>query len=629
MHDRSGNTDQRARLAAYKVDAEARRRGCLASERGWSWARLGVFVGSVLGWFWLSSGYVVAGTVVLFGACVWRHLRARARRELADRLVLMIAESGQRVGGRVVTVRSGRRPEGSHVDAALDDGEIWTLTAQERDDLDLYGEPVGLFGLLNRTATALGARRLRDRCEHACLSTDRIEARQACVRWLDGEMERRLRVMAGLAILRGRDARLEAFVEAVRGATPLPSPGRTRFLRLWSIVTAVFLCVAVVKVAMGVPGWLGALLIVVMVNAAVSQQMSRDLRQRLGAWRDVAYAVRGLRSSCERAARDLPDETELGLLRRRFADVISPDVLPALTWRLDFTNTGGAVHAMLNIVLFYDLHTAAAILGKAVPHREVILASVSAMAELDALLSVACFGYEQPIVTYPSVTQERGLSIIGGVHPLVSPEKVVGNNLELSAESRVRVITGSNMAGKSTYLRMLGVSTLLAQLGSAVPAVAMRFSPMRLVSDLRIRDELSKEESYFMAEVRQIRRMLLPPSGDVPLLGLIDEPFRGTNSVERIAASVAVVRQLVDSGHFFVVATHEHQLTELADGQVTVNCHFAEHLGRDGAVFDYALQPGPAMMRNALLILEREGFPAAVLERARDWLARDDGSERS
>ena len=119
------------------------------------------------------------------------------------------------------------------------------------------------------------------------------------------------------------------------------------------------------------------------------------------------------------------------------------------------------------------------------------------------------------------------------------------------------IITGSNMAGKSTYLRTAAVNLLLAQMGSAVCASKMRFSPMRLITDLRIRDDLAKSESYFLAEVRQIRRMLTPIPNAAPVFGLIDEPFRGTNSGERIAASLAVTQHALDSTDFFLIATHE------------------------------------------------------------------------
>jgi len=143
------------------------------------------------------------------------------------------------------------------------------------------------------------------------------------------------------------------------------------------------------------------------------------------------------------------------------------------------------------------------------------------------------------------------------------------------------------------------------------------------MTDMRVSDNLADHESYFLAEVRQIRRMVKPDVDDYMLLGLIDEPYRGTNSSEQIAASLAVLDHFIESGHFFLVATHEQQLTDLANKNAAArNFHFQENLGANGMVFDYRLHTGPATTRNALLVLEREGYPQSLLDRARAWIAK-------
>jgi DNA mismatch repair ATPase MutS len=198
----------------------------------------------------------------------------------------------------------------------------------------------------------------------------------------------------------------------------------------------------------------------------------------------------------------------------------------------------------------------------------------------------------------------------------------VPNSVTLTPTTRIWVITGSNMAGKSTFLRMTGINILLAQVGSAVVAREMTWSPLRLMTDLQARDNLARDESYFLAEVRHLRRMVVPAEEDGVLLGLIDEPFRGTNSQDQSAASVAVIRHLLRSDTLVLLATHDRHLTELADGKTIKNYHYREDLSSDGLVFDYHLHDGPARTRNALRVLEREGYPPRVLEDARTWLAQ-------
>jgi DNA mismatch repair ATPase MutS len=183
------------------------------------------------------------------------------------------------------------------------------------------------------------------------------------------------------------------------------------------------------------------------------------------------------------------------------------------------------------------------------------------------------------------------------------------------------VITGPNAAGKSTYLRMIGVNVLLAQIGSAVPARGMALSPVRLLTDVRIRDDLARNESYFLSEVRRLRRMVADIGAGTRLLGLIDEPFRGTNSSERTAAGIALAEHLLASGNLFLLATHEETLAQTAAASDTAeNHHFQEHLTEQGIEFDYLLCPGPAHTRTAIRILEQEQYPPALLERARQLL---------
>ncbi|MBN2131502.1 MAG: hypothetical protein JW741_18525, partial [Sedimentisphaerales bacterium] len=170
----------------------------------------------------------------------------------------------------------------------------------------------------------------------------------------------------------------------------------------------------------------------------------------------------------------------------------------------------------------------------------------------------------------------------------------------------------------------------LAQIGSAVTAREMILSPVRLLTDVRIRDDLAKNESYFLSEVRRLRRMVADAGQDTPLLGLIDEPFRGTNSSERTAAGIALVEHLLTCGNLFLLATHEERLAETAAGSVAAeNYHFQEHLDEAGITFDYLLRPGPAVTRTAIRILAQEQYPPALLERARELMRLEGPSDQT
>lgn len=204
--------------------------------------------------------------------------------------------------------------------------------------------------------------------------------------------------------------------------------------------------------------------------------------------------------------------------------------------------------------------------------------------------------------------------------------------MQLDAGHNLWIITGSNMSGKSTFLRMVGVNLLLAQAGCAAPATHVCFMPMRLVTDLRIRDNLAKGESYFLAEVRQLRRMIVPrpdQAASAPILGLIDEPFRGTNHQEQRAATLAVIEHLVRSDGLFLIATHDRTVAGIVGSAGAQNYHFQEHLRDQELTFDYLLRPGVARTRNALRVLEREGYPPELVSRANAWVDEASGNDGS
>lgn len=625
-------------LRSHQEAAVRERAKLVAAERYWSWARLGAFFAAVLAWWPLGSEplptlVVTIGLIVLFAVMVWRHRIVRGRRELTDRLLMIMAESLSRCGGEVIVIRSSRRPDepvdpGVTLPPVLDDGPRWALSDQEQDDLDFYASPTGLFGLLNRTSTSMGARRLRDMIEHPCSSVAHINARQSAVRRLEEDATGRLRMMAATAVLRGQDPWLERLATAIHGAEPLPWPtGFLTIMRVWSVISAAVTAGALLGVGRGAHGWTYALVALLILNGFIYLRLRRVLNESLGPWKALVRAAAGCLHAARQAAADLPETPELRPLRDCFATAVEPSVLPALRRRVAWAESGGMLHALCNTVFFYDLHVARWILGCVLRHRGELLDGLRALTDLEALHSLACFAYESHSrlpVCYPAVTAEMQLSITAGRHPLIAPDRVVPNDVRLGPAASTWVITGPNMAGKSTLLRMCGVNGLLAQVGTAAIAERMTLAPVRLITDLRVRDSLAKDESYFLAEVRHLRRMVTAADDGNPVLGLIDEPFRGTNSAEQVAASLALVEHLLVSPGFFLVATHEDRLAALAEqSDKAQNHHFHEELEETGIVFDYRLRSGPATERNALRVLQREGYPRRLLERAHDWLQHD------
>jgi hypothetical protein len=618
-------------LRAYRDKRQDDRARFRKLETRWSAIRLITFVAGIAVVILLRHDARIAGLAGVAGAAAFvgvvrQHGTWQGRRSRTEHLLTVLGESLHAGTRRDQPARAWQRPEDSadpsaSLPVALEAGPTWPLTAQEQDDLDLYGPPVGIFGLLNRTSTPLGARRLRDMLDAPGLSGTHIRERQLAVRWLDIHDEQRLSLMAALVPLRSHAERLDTMVRLLHTTPPPWQSWVSGAIRLWSVISGLFVLWALLGIADGQYAWARPLGLLVTTNISILlllRSRLRSLNASVSPWADQRATLDCFLAVARHASTELTDETQLSLLKSRFRKVVTDTRIPSLCGWLGWAGLHGMVRSLLDVLIFLDLHVAEAVLRHVTTDRDILLNGLSAMAELEALCSLACFSAEQSVACYPQPAEKTSLTIQDGRHPLLLTQDAVANDVHLTSDQRTWVITGPNAAGKSTFLRMVGVNVLLAQTGAAVPAAEMTWSPVRLITDVRIRDDLARNESYFLSEVRRLRRLVLDGEKDTPILGLIDEPFRGTNSQERTAAGLALLEHLTDSPNLFLIATHEELLAQAAAHIGSAhNYHFQEYLQDGGVRFDYRLRPGPATTRTALRILEQEGYPKALLERAR------------
>jgi len=235
---------------------------------------------------------------------------------------------------------------------------------------------------------------------------------------------------------------------------------------------------------------------------------------------------------------------------------------------------------------------------------------LAAVGEFEALLSLSAYAFENPQDPWPEWAEEPLFEGEGLGHPLLPTEHCVPNELHLGSELQLYVISGSNMSGKSTLLRTVGLNAVLALAGAPVRARRLRLSPLAVGASLRIVDSLPAGISHFYAEVKRLRSLSELTKGPLPVLLLLDEIFHGTNSHDRRLGASAVLRKLVDAGALALVTTHDLALAELAEGlgSLARNVHFEDQV-RDGRMyFDYRMRPGVAGQGNALRILAAEGL---------------------
>jgi hypothetical protein len=236
--------------------------------------------------------------------------------------------------------------------------------------------------------------------------------------------------------------------------------------------------------------------------------------------------------------------------------------------------------------------------------------------ELETLNSLANFAYLNPGYVFPDLSAGGDrLAARSLGHPLLRPESKVCNDFELNRDQKIVILTGSNMAGKSTFLRTVGLNLALAYAGSPVNASSMRTSLFQLFTCIKVSDSVQDGLSYFYAEVKRLQALLAATGvdDDLPVLFLIDEIFRGTNSRERLIGSRSYIRELSERRTMGLVATHDLELIKLADEiKGVTNYHFREEVYDSRMVFDYRLRPGPCPTTNALKIMRLEGLPVEV-----------------
>ena len=261
------------------------------------------------------------------------------------------------------------------------------------------------------------------------------------------------------------------------------------------------------------------------------------------------------------------------------------------------------VHWLLSGVCLYDVHLTKAAIRWKETYGAGIEEGMQALTELEMLnsLSVLAQLYDGCYAELLERKQEPYINMKQGYHPLIASKEAVANSISLDASPRI--ITGSNMSGKTTFLRTIGLNVVLAYAGAPVCAHEMQLTILRPYTSMRITDDVNHGISTFYAEILRIKEMVEYGTSGAPMLCLIDEIFKGTNSADRIVGAEAVIRRLTQPHIIAIISTHDFELCKLAQ-----NYHFEEYYNEEGIQFDYILRDGICKTTNALHLLKLAGL---------------------
>jgi len=236
---------------------------------------------------------------------------------------------------------------------------------------------------------------------------------------------------------------------------------------------------------------------------------------------------------------------------------------------------------------------------------------IAAIGEFEALCSLACFAYERPSAMFAELTDAREPHVEASAlkHPLIAPGVAVANDVAIGGETLLWIVSGSNMSGKSTLMRAIGLNAVLAWAGAPVTAASMRLSRFHIGASMRANDSLADNRSRFYAEISRLRDIVDLSRGGEPTLFLLDELLSGTNSHDRRIGAEALVRGLVARGAIGLVKTHDLALSKIAESlDGALNVHFEDHIEGGEIRFDYRLRPGVVTRSNALELMRAVGL---------------------
>ena len=530
--------------------------------------------------------------VAAFIALVLYHSSVRRKRVSADRAADYYRHGIARLEDRWI----GLGERGERFGAT---GHIYAA------DLDLFGAG-SLFELLSVARTRMG----EDTLAHWLLSPAvpaEIQDRQASV----VDLRERLDLREEMAVL-GEDSRVGVNPQSLLAWAESPN----QLSQFWLLGVALLLPALAIAAALvwHYKGFATPFVLVVLVEAGVAYLVKRALSDAIygteSAFRDLKlFSALLIRiESHEFAA---PALKELG---RRLSSHTLPAsaTLARLARVIDFADArNNPILRLLDVPLLYSLHVALAAERWRGTHGKVIRQWVDALGEFEALSSLAAYSYEHPADPFPEFIDGPAAFIAAELgHPLIPASKCVRNSVSIEGPTRVFLVSGSNMSGKSTLLRTVGINTVLAMAGAPVRARSLRLTPLQVGASIRVNDSLHEGSSRFYAEISRLRELYVLLDHGPPLLFLLDELLQGTNSKDRLTGAEGIVRAFVAAGAIGLVSTHDLALTDIGGlpAGTLRNVHFQDDLSDGQMRFDFTLREGIVTKSNGIELMRAIGL---------------------
>lgn len=479
-------------------------------------------------------------------------------------------------------------------------------------DLDIFGNG-SLFQLINRAATFPGIVKLA-KWLNAPASKDVILSRQQAVTEITNKNDWKIDMQAYLLFsLKQQREQIKNLIAYLKIPVELEDQ---KWLNIYSKVAPYLLLSVIIAAIFYAPARYFAGVIALTNNRLVSSRSDRVKKTDLIAGRigttlkHFVFAFRSIEkeqweSDYLKGLADRIKHNEDKTISAR-AEELSK-LINQLNYRLNLV-----VSFILNIFLLWDIRMVIAIENWKRNNQESLEDAFDVIAEYEALISLASLRINYPGWCFPEIIESETYTIAAKqiAHPLINIDNRIANDYELTDTFKIDIITGSNMAGKSTFLRTIGINTVLALCGAPACAESMQVSVMTVLSYMRIKDSLNESTSTFKAELDRLQMLLAAVDSDAKIFFLIDEMLRGTNSVDKYLGSKAVIQQLIGKKGVGMVATHDLQIAELEQQYPDYirNFYFDIQVKDGEMLFDYKIKHGECKTFNASLLLKQIGI---------------------
>lgn len=536
-------------------------------------------------WWW---GFLAM--VPVFAVLVKRHQKHVEAKELLDQLVIINTKE-------IATIESNQ--------AQFADGKEFNDPLHDYCmDLDLFGTN-SLFAFVNRTATSVGKAALAQLFKSPLKSVKAIESQQKAVNALAEKLDFRQNFMANGLITEDTLQDIDYLKE---WSDTAPVFSTSTFWRTMRLLMPVLALVALVYFVVSLD--YKPLMVLCTFNFILLGIKSKYVgteHTAIGKRQEILNMYISLLNLANQQTFD--DSTVLSDIKNTATEAQTAFERLSTIVRYFDQRLNIFVGLGLNLLVLYDVHCLFALEGWKAKNQQFLAKWLNSVAELDALMSLAAFQYNNKELEFPTIVEADNLYInakdLG--HPLIPKSIRVCNDTNLGGEQRVYVVTGSNMAGKSTFLRCVAINLLLAKCGAPVCASNFECSMMDIMTSMRVQDSISQQTSYFQAELLRLQYIINTLKEGKPTFIILDEILKGTNSEDKLLGSQLLVRHFMEFNCLAMVATHDLELGNMQDElpNKVENLCFESIIENDELSFDYKLNKGIAKNKNATFLMRK------------------------